>query len=532
MAGTALASADSLRRRLHRILSGPEPKSLSWPGWLILVVLVPVVLALSPDYRTRRSYSAMNLGSLGGGQTWPIRLSERGHVLGYSSLGCEPRERGTNAGQHVFRTAPGRPINSGTDDLNVLLGAKRDLPGRTISAIGINQAGEALVHVNLARELNRRINSAKLDRTYCVDGSRIIELDNFTNPRSFKLDDAGLAGNSADVLEAPRRPPIGSQRGIRTNASKPRATLVQIQGQRALPIQPLDVARFDVDFATSSVDPRQTRGSLVLARVTAGNVYRQLVGELRSFCRTGHPIGASSNQPIDAARNEQRSSEIPIDSVKLIPYDTWLSDRAMAGIRRLLSRPGFVDECAQALGDAGDGGPSGLRDLVERRSFRAFRSKPDRPIDPASDDLGTLGGNDSYAFGVNNHGDVVGSSQTPNREFHAFVYADGAMTDLNDCVELDHGWVLQYAGDINDRGQIVTAAINVRDTIGILERGYLLTPAPQPEALVLLALGIAITGSGLVIKVWRNGKEVFRRVWEVCRTGRAHGPSAVSSDLR
>jgi probable HAF family extracellular repeat protein len=46
-------------------------------------------------------------------------------------------------------------------------------------------------------------------------------------------------------------------------------------------------------------------------------------------------------------------------------------------------------------------------------------------------DLGTLGGTNSYAFGVNNSGNVVGEAQTAgNTGWHAFVYSNGTMTDL------------------------------------------------------------------------------------------------------
>jgi probable HAF family extracellular repeat protein len=529
VAGTALASADSLRRRLQRILRGPEPKNLSWSGWLILVALVPVVLALSPDYRPRRSYSAMNLGSLGGGQTWPLRLSELGHVLGYSSLGCEVRERGTDAGHHVFRTVPDRPINPATDDVNVLLGSKRDRPGQTISALGINQAGEALMHVKVAPERSIQFDRSKLNRTFCVDGSRVVELDHPRNARSLTLDDSAV-----DTLTLPfqaaARPPMRSQRGLPARLPQPSSSLVQIAGQRALPIQPVDAAQHDVASVTSPLDPLRARGSLILARITACNAHRQVVGELRAFLRPGQPMGNPSNQAIDTARADRSGSPLPLGGRGLVPLDTWLNGRTMAGALHVVDQPGFVDECARVLLDANDSVPVCEGASADRWLFRAFRSQPDRPIDPANDDLGTLGGSNSYAFGINNHGDVVGSSETPKCEFHAFVYADGGMTDLNDYVELDTGWVLQYASDINDRGQILAGAINVRDTARFLERGYLLTPAPHPESLLLLVAGIAITGSVVIIRLGRNGKEVFRRVWEVCRTGRAHGPSKVSSD--
>jgi len=40
-------------------------------------------------------------------------------------------------------------------------------------------------------------------------------------------------------------------------------------------------------------------------------------------------------------------------------------------------------------------------------------------------DLGTLGGNWSYAFGINDRGQVVGYGQTASGEIHAFMWENG-----------------------------------------------------------------------------------------------------------
>ena len=46
-------------------------------------------------------------------------------------------------------------------------------------------------------------------------------------------------------------------------------------------------------------------------------------------------------------------------------------------------------------------------------------------------DLGTLGGNSSTAFGLNDLGQIVGSSDTGQRAIHAFLWEAGRMTDLD-----------------------------------------------------------------------------------------------------
>ena len=71
-------------------------------------------------------------------------------------------------------------------------------------------------------------------------------------------------------------------------------------------------------------------------------------------------------------------------------------------------------------------------------------------------DLGTLGGPFSTARGINDSGEIVGGALIEGEEaFHAFLYADGVMHDLNDLIDADAGWELVNALGINNRGDIV-----------------------------------------------------------------------------
>jgi probable HAF family extracellular repeat protein len=102
-------------------------------------------------------------------------------------------------------------------------------------------------------------------------------------------------------------------------------------------------------------------------------------------------------------------------------------------------------------------------------------------------DLGTLGGANSAALGLNSFGEIVGSSEVagggPTR---AFIFTAGIMTDLNTLIDPDAEWVLRYAADINDAGQIAVLGCS---EAGLLCQGFLLNPVPEPESWAMMAFG-------------------------------------------
>jgi probable HAF family extracellular repeat protein len=109
--------------------------------------------------------------------------------------------------------------------------------------------------------------------------------------------------------------------------------------------------------------------------------------------------------------------------------------------------------------------------------------------------LGTLpGGQNSAGLGINDAGQVVGySTTTPSGSVRgAFVYTNGVMTDLNSVLltSLPSGFTLTDADAINNAGQIVANA----STGSGQEEAFLLTPVavPEPSTLAVGVVGLCV----------------------------------------
>jgi probable HAF family extracellular repeat protein len=124
--------------------------------------------------------------------------------------------------------------------------------------------------------------------------------------------------------------------------------------------------------------------------------------------------------------------------------------------------------------------------------------------DGAATDIHSLGLS-STAFAINERGTIVGIAQVKvGTDFaidpdtgeryeydvygqRAFVHQNGIMTDLNNLIRSTANWLLDWAFDTNNSGQIVG--------YGQLDgqyRAYLLTPhnVPEPSSFLLLAVGL------------------------------------------
>jgi len=110
---------------------------------------------------------------------------------------------------------------------------------------------------------------------------------------------------------------------------------------------------------------------------------------------------------------------------------------------------------------------------------------------------------------INNSGDVVGKSQTESGEFHGFIYRSGSLTDIGVLA----GGGQSFAYGINNRGDVVGAADSGGTLHAVLyEKGVLIdlnSLIPASSGWVLLRLvgsRKAARSSGPACSMVRNGR--------------------------
>jgi probable HAF family extracellular repeat protein len=115
-------------------------------------------------------------------------------------------------------------------------------------------------------------------------------------------------------------------------------------------------------------------------------------------------------------------------------------------------------------------------------------------------DLGTLTGDvNSLAIGINDVGDVVGVSLDAMFNPRAYLWKNGAMSDLNKLIPSGYPLSLLTACSINSRGQIVGFAVDSKGNI----HGYMATPSEglssNPTNAIVTPLNLTTSQSSVVL---------------------------------
>ncbi|HTU45471.1 MAG TPA: hypothetical protein VMF91_10440 [Bryobacteraceae bacterium] len=133
---------------------------------------------------------------------------------------------------------------------------------------------------------------------------------------------------------------------------------------------------------------------------------------------------------------------------RIIHASAWAS----ASPRNIGTLEGFASSIASGANGKGQfvGWSVSGRNLVDSRATtHAFLFTESQMVD-----LGTLGGRDSKAVGINEAGQVVGSASLPDQSRHAFIYQAGKLVDLGTLP----GGAFSAAYAINNHGLVVGAA--------------------------------------------------------------------------
>ncbi|HSM58366.1 MAG TPA: clostripain-related cysteine peptidase [Candidatus Sulfomarinibacteraceae bacterium] len=137
----------------------------------------------------------------------------------------------------------------------------------------------------------------------------------------------------------------------------------------------------------------------------------------------------------------------------------WLPDPAYglpAGMNELGTLGGNVS-AAYDINDQGQVAGWANTTGGDRRAF-LWLPQPDYDLPAGMNDLGHLGGSTSQAYAINNEGHVAGASSLANGDTHAFRWMNSVMTDLGTL-----GGSFSLAHGLNDQGQIVGEALVEND---------------------------------------------------------------------
>ena len=218
------------------------------------------------------------------------------------------------------------------------------------------------------------------------------------------------------------------------------------------------------------------------------------LGNLGGSGSTAHGIN-NAGQVVGHADLPERVS--PIHAFLITPEGAvWFRDDDEDGINDLMVDLGTVAglEHSQAYDINEHGNVAGASYNYPIDMARGFLYR-----DGAMEDLGSFGGDKTWAYGLNDANEVVGKADIANGDYHAFFWRDGVMYDLNELIPPGSGWELRSAEDINNAKWIVGYGTAPNGET----HGFLLVPVPGPVPTVsawgVVAMTLLILSAGTLV---------------------------------
>jgi probable HAF family extracellular repeat protein len=294
-------------------------------------------------------------------------------------------------------------------------------------------------------------------------GSNNIDLGNLHNPPDNSISEAQGINDSGGIIGVSAAPPL-------------RATLFSGTGS-----DNIDLGALNNSSLASAAYAINNAGEIVGFAEGAGN------GHATHFSGTG-----SNNIDLGTLGGADSTAYAVNNSGQIVGKATTAqqADRAtlFGGTNFDLGTLGGFNSSAYGINDAGQ--IVGDAAITGDGAFHAtlFSGTGSNNVD-----LGTLGGTNSHAYAINSSSQIVGNSQyvIGNSGYHAFIYVNGTMTDLNDLiggsgvsnVRLEDNGGRVPGKCINDAGQIAALGDVLGSTHAILlTPGGTGTPTPTPTA--------------------------------------------------
>jgi probable HAF family extracellular repeat protein len=163
-------------------------------------------------------------------------------------------------------------------------------------------------------------------------------------------------------------------------------------------------------------------------------------------------------------------------------WETGSAPKALGTLGGRSSAANAINDSGQVVGEAGTANFSGNRAFLWQEGT-------------GMQDLGALAeGRSSEASGINDWGAVVGTATDSEGQGLAVLWNGRKMRDLNSKIDPNSDWLLTWAHDINNSGQILASGYLGSDDS---QRAVLLTPVapvPLPAVVWLMLLGLTSLG--------------------------------------